>query len=197
MKPLEKILPSHAFLFLSRLEHAIQIAQNEKQGDESVYLVGGTARLLASGLTSEREVTDIDILVTNNPDVVKRMSEILRDSSTPIEELSSCAGQKFEVGGIKCDIFGNDFQKWIKGAPCHGDMLAIDFHTGEVRINSEFIGRAPYDVNPNCNADGDKAIGYMKEHRNKLARDARLVEAIRGKIDANIFADPYSLGPLL
>lgn len=193
MKTLIDILPVNSHVFVDRLQQTLAFA---KSRETEVYLVGGSARLFAgASVYCTRELTDLDILVVNDPITVQKFASILKGDVTgemSAEGMSSCAGQKFEVKGIKCDVFGNDLYKWINGAPCYGDMFAIDFDTGMWSLTVGFLDKPCYDVNPGCNTIGKKAEDYMPKHRDKLARDIHLVENIRQN-----YAGDYHHGPLL
>ncbi len=141
-----------------------RIEQLAKQRD--LWFVGGTARQMLS--PTDGPVKDIDILINT--------SVPLSRTTLPgmLSESSGGQGAKLTVGGIDLDVFENDIFKWIHGAPCAGDQVAIRHSTGQVLCGPEFL-TAHHPGRRNSNWNGPDA--YFEEHSKK-------VELFRGPREA-------------
>ncbi len=144
---------SAGFLALGRIE---QLALYH-----DLWFVGGTARQMLS--PSDAPVKDIDILVNTS---VSGFTRSLCGTRGDGEESSGGQGFKETHGDVKLDVFENDIFKWINGAPCAGDQVAIRHSNGQVICSPRFLTARNTGAR-NTNWNGPDA--YFETHSKKVA----------------------------
>lgn len=160
MKLLRDILKRNNFL--EAADHVLNMPK-----DYDLWAVGGTARYLLSQETLPFP-KDLDLLInisTEGKDVATAQST--RDPSG-----SSGDGQKYSQGGVLFDVFHNNLFKWLAGAPCYGDMVAVRVTDGFALARPEVFVYKPWDKNPAWNGPPD----YLIRHQSSLRRDADFIE---------------------
>lgn len=124
-----------------------------------LWLVGGAARHLLSG---ERTMfpNDIDLLVNTE--------KLPMIASAVFDKGSGGQGQKQTIGGIQFDVFENGLTRWLEGAPCYGDQLAVRVTDNFVLCSPEALFMPSADRNPRWSGD---RVDYFERHANSLRRD--------------------------